>query len=253
MAADLVRPDDGRVVAVRFEEVPDQAPLTDDVTVQTASDLSFEARIAALGADLGVDVEADEIVSHDTKHAVVNVADRRGVDAVVAEHEPLRLRSRLLGDPVDWIVRHAPCDVLLVDNLGYDRPTSVVLSGDGGPYSPLAVSVAGTVAAENGGALSLWYPVDHDATDQYERTMADYRDDISAILAAPIQSEAIRADGGQPSVPDVVVRGGTSATLRSVFDDGPVVPSPGCTTITAYPHESRRPSVARRLFERLTF
>ena len=33
LAADLARPDDGRVVAVRFEEVPDQAPLTERATV----------------------------------------------------------------------------------------------------------------------------------------------------------------------------------------------------------------------------
>jgi amino acid transporter/nucleotide-binding universal stress UspA family protein len=254
IAADLVRPDDGRVVVVRFEEVPDQAPLTGDLTEQSSSDVSYETRIEALSAELDVDVEADEVVSHDTKHAVVNFAANRGVDTVVAEHEPLRLRSRLFGDPIDWVVRHASCDVLLVDNLGYDRPDRVVLSGDGGPYSPLAANVAEALAVANSGGISLWYPAERDEADQYRRTIDGYQSELSEIFSVPVSSESIRADGGRPSNPDVVVRRGTDERLRSaLFDDGPVFPSPGCTTITVYPHETRRPRLARRLLERLTF
>jgi len=254
LAADLVRPDDGRVVAVRFEEIPDQAPLTEEAAVQSSSDISFETRMEALSTEFDVEVEADEIVSHDTKHAVVNFADGRGVDTVVAEHEPLRLRSRLLGDPIDWVVRHAPCDVLLVDNLGYDRPGQVVLSGEGGPYPPLAVNVAEAVAAANDGTISLWYPADPGGSDQRRRTMDDYQSELSGMLSVPVRAESLRTDGGQPSRPDLLVRRGADDRLRNaLFEDRPVFPSPGCTTVTVYPHESRRPGVARRLLERLTF
>jgi amino acid transporter len=254
LAADLVRSDDGRVVVVQFEEVPDQAPLTEGVTIQSSSDRSYETRIESLSTELGVDVEADEVVSHDTKHAVVNFATNRGVDAIVAEHEPLRLRSRVLGDPIDWVVRHATCDVLLVDNLGYDRPGHLSLSGDGGPYPPLAVNVAEAIAAANGSDVSLWYPAERVESDRHERTVTDYQSELSALLSASVRVEPIRADGGQPSDPDVVVRCGSDAGVHSLLlDDRPVLPSPGCTTITVYPHESRRPRFARRLVERLTF
>lgn len=254
LAADLVRPDDGRVVVVRFEEVPDQVPLTEDVTVQSSSDVSYETRIASLSTELNVDIEADEIVSHDTKHAVVNFADNRGVDSIVTEHEPLRLRSRLFGDPIDWVVRHAPCDVFLVDNLGYDQPEHVILSGNGGPYPPLAVNVAEAIAAANEGDISLWYPGDKKGTDEYKRAIDDYQTELSEMLSVPVQVEFIRADGGQPSNPDVVVRRGTDERLRTVlFDDTPVFPRPGCTTVTVYPSESRQSRFTRRLLERLTF
>lgn len=254
IAADLVRSDDGRVVVVRFEEVPDQTPLTEEVTVRSSSDISYETRIESLSTELEVDIEADEIVSHDTKHAVVNFADNRGVDTIVAEHEPLRLRSRLFGDPIDWVVRHAPCDVLLVDNLGYDQPEHVALSGDGGPHPPQAVNVAEAIAVANQGYISIWYPTERKSTDKYKRTIDDYQSELSEILSVPVRVESIRADGGQPSIPDVVVRRGTDERLRSVlFDDYPAFPSPGCITITVYPHKSRRPGFARRLFEHLTF
>lgn len=102
LAADIVGPNDGRVTVVRFEDIPDQAPLTEAATTQSASDISFEARVEELASEVGVTVEADEVVSHDTKHASVNFADHHEVKAILTEYKPLRLRSRLLGDPVDW-------------------------------------------------------------------------------------------------------------------------------------------------------
>jgi nucleotide-binding universal stress UspA family protein len=252
LAADLVRPDGGRVVAVRFEEVPDQMPLTDDMATQSEADISFETRTEALADELGVDVEADEIVSHDTKHAIVNFAEGRGVDTIVAEHEPLRLRSRLGGDPIDWVVRHATCDVLLVDNLGYNEPNRIALSGDGGPYPPLAVTVAGAIAEANGGTISMWHP--GIGTAEQQQTVDDYQSELSAMLSVPVRSEPFRTDGGAPPRPDLLVRRGADDRVRNaLLDDGPTVPNPGCTTITVYPHESRRPSLGRRLLERLTF
>ena len=254
LAADIVRPDEGRVVVVRFEEIPDQAPLTESATVQSSTDRSFETRVEALADDCGVDIEADEIVSHDTKHAIVNFAEGRGVDTILAEHEPLRLRSRVVGDPIDWVVRHAPCDVLLVDNLGYDAPQRVVLSGDGGPYAPLAVNVGEAVAAANEGRVSLWYPTGGDHTDQQQQRVDDYQAELSELLSVPVGAEPIRTDGGQRGQPDLLVRRGPDHRLRSALvDERPTIPSPGCTTVTVYPHESRRPSLPRRLLERLLF
>jgi hypothetical protein len=154
LAPDLVRADDGRLHVVRFQLAPDEMPLTDEVTAQSSAAHSFEARVASLGPELGVELEADEVVSHDTKHAIANLTATRGTDTVAAEHELLRPRSRLFGDPIDWVVRHAP-DVSLVDNVGYDRPDRVALVGDGAPSSPLSVNAAETFAVAHGAALSL--------------------------------------------------------------------------------------------------
>jgi len=252
LAADVVRPQGGNVVVVRFQEIPDQAPLTEDATVQSAADLSFETRTEAFSEEFDVEIEADEVVSHDTKHAVVNVARRRGVDAIVAEHEPLRLRSRLVGDPVDWIVRHAPCDVLLVDNLGYDHPERVALAGNE-TLPPLAVNVAEAAAAPNDGSISLWHP-GGGGPDRNENVTGDYVSELSALLSVPVRSESALTDGGQPSRPDVLVRRGADHRLRAaLFDDRPAFPSPGCTTVTVYPRKSRRSGLGRRAIERFAF
>ncbi|MFC6737344.1 amino acid permease, partial [Halolamina salina] len=189
LGADQVRADDGRVVVVRFEEVPDQAPLTADAAAQSEDDRSFERRMETIGERLGVDVEADEIVSHDTKHAIVNVAERRGVDAIVAEHEPLRLRSRLIGDPIDWVVRHAPCDVLLVDSSAPRTPEKVVVSGENAPFPSTAVTVAEAVAEAHDGGLSLWYP--GDGNGDRAASVEAYRTDLAGMLDVPVEAESI--------------------------------------------------------------
>jgi amino acid transporter len=244
LAADQVRADDGRVVVVRFEEVPDQAPLTEDATVQSTADRSFERRIERLGEEISVNIEADEVVSHDTKHAIVNFAERRGVDAIVAEHEPLRLRSRLFGDPIDWVVRHAPCDVLLVDSADPELPETVAVAAESGPFPPSAVSVAEAVAGAQNSELSLWYPAER--ADSLEK----HRTELSEMLDVPVRTESIRSDRRLPET-DLLIRRGPDHRVRgALFEtDDRFVGARG-TTVTVYPRESRRPPLFRRLLER---
>ncbi|MWG35344.1 amino acid permease [Halomarina oriensis] len=253
LAADLVRDRDGRVEVVRFEEVPDQAPLDGTATAQSPADVAFEERLAALAADLDVPVETGEVVSHDTKHAVVNHAADRGVDTIVAEHERLRLRSRVVGDPIDWVVRHAPCDVVLVENRGYDAPRTVVLESDDGPFDPGTVAVADRLASAAGGQVAFRFGASADPPERAERTLADYQRELAALCSAPVAPASYRTDGGLPPAPDLVVRRGADHRLRgALFDRDPNTP-PACTELTVYPHESGRPGLVRRLLERVVF
>ncbi len=115
------------------------------------------------------------------------------------------------------------------------------------------MNVAEAIAAAGDGHVSLWYPAD-EHTDQQRRTVDDYQSELSELLSVPVRGRSLRTDGGQPFRPDLLVRRGADDRLRSLLQgDGPRFPSPGCTTVTVYPHESSRPSLSRRLLERLTF
>jgi amino acid transporter len=252
LAADLVRSRDGRVVVVQFDEVPDQAPLDHAAEVQSPADVRFEERTEGLSGEFDVDVEYGEIVSHDTKRAIVNFADHRGVDTVVAEHERLRLRSRLLGDPIDWVVRHAPCDVLLVENRGYDAPQNVVLEGDGGPYDPATVAVADAVAGASGGTVTLQFPLSADHPDTRQDTIHAYQDELAGLLSAPVRTADLRTDGGDRTTPDLLVRTGSQRRVQGGRGSHTQTAA-DCTEVTVYPHESRQPGLLRRIAERLVF
>jgi len=251
MAADLVRPHDGRVVVVWFEEVPDQAPLETATEVQSPAEVRFEEQTDDLAVDLDVDVDVGEIVSHDTKHAVVNFAKHRRVDTILAEHERLRLRSRLLGDPIDWVVRHAPCDVLLVDNKGYDRPRVVQLVSDGGPLNPDQVAVADAIASQSGSEVSIDYPDADDSPEQRRRTIEEYRERLAELLSIPIRPA--EPDGDGTSAPDLRIRRGADHRLRGALFDRETREPVDCTEISVHSHESRQPGLVRRLLERFVF
>jgi len=271
MAADLVRPHDGRVVVVWFEEVPDQAPLETATEVQSPAEVRFEEQTSDLAVDLDVDVDVGEIVSHDTKHAIVNFAAHRGVSAIVTEHERLRLRSRLLGDPIDWVVRHAPCDVLLVDNKGYDRPRVVELVSDGGPFNPDQVAVTDAIATENDSEVLLQYPAAARSAEQRERTVEEYRTQLADLLSVPVRvvSSGLDGDESSPSAevedgvspsgtdggesPDLRVRRGADHRFRGALFDREQTTPADYTEITVHPHESRQPGLVRRFLERVVF
>ncbi|QPV61516.1 amino acid permease [Halosimplex litoreum] len=253
MAADVVRPHDGRVVVVWFEEVPDQAPLETATETQSPAEVRFEEQTDDLAVDLDVDVDVGEIVSHDTKHAIVNFAEHRRVDTVLAEHERLRLRSRLVGDPIDWVVRHAPCDVLLVHDEGYDRPELIELVGDGGPFDPDQVAVTEAIATQNGSEVCLGYPETDDSPAQRERTIEEYRERLAELLSVPVRTPSDPATDGGSDRPDLRIRRGADHRLRGALFDREQTRPPTCTEITVYSHESAQPGLVRRFFERVVF
>lgn len=252
-AADLVRSRDGRVVVIRFDEVPDQAPLDHAAEVQSPADVRFEQQTNALAAELDVDVEYGEIVSHDTKRAIVNFAGYRGVSAVVAEHERLRLRSRLLGDPIDWVVRHAPCNVLLIENRGYDRPQQIVLASEGGPYDPTMSAIANSIARETDGQVIFQFPMGDEQPNQRRQTIETYQAELAELFSVPVSMHVLRTDGGDKLPdPDIVIRRGTDNRLRGGSEPHKRT-AVDCTEVTVYPHESRSPGLLRRLVERIVF
>ena len=72
-----------------------------------------EAR--ALGADHGVEVHGDVVRARSIGHAIVDEAERRGSDLVVLGSSPRwRRQSRFFSPTVDFVLRNAPCEVLVV-------------------------------------------------------------------------------------------------------------------------------------------
>lgn len=91
---------------------PLEGPLPDDVAARVRASLE-EAR--ALGEDHGVEVRTDVVRARSIGHAIVEQARARGVDAVLLGSSPRwRRQSRAFSPTVDYVVRRAPCQVLVV-------------------------------------------------------------------------------------------------------------------------------------------
>ncbi|MFP4188948.1 MAG: universal stress protein [Halobacteriales archaeon] len=258
----LARGRDGMVHAVRFDEVPDQAPL-EKVSEQTEGDVSFEERMEETCEGLGVEVEYAEVVSHDTKHAVVNRAKEENADAVVVERRPERLHTSVFDDEVGWLRRHAPCDVVELEDRGLEDVETVAVVSDRGPYDPAKVAVADAVAAESDASVELLFAVDPDAPPQQRETVGEYLAELESSFSSPVSSKVVEGgdralalvDATEESDADIVVVGAGDGGMKAAIFDEPserVIEGVDATAI-GVKGEDVKPGRLRRFVESRVF
>ena len=91
---------------------PLEGPLPEDVRRRAEESLA-EAR--ALGEENGVEIVTRTVVARSIGHAIVEDARDTGADLIVLGSSPRwRRQSRFFSPTVDHILRHAPCEVLVV-------------------------------------------------------------------------------------------------------------------------------------------
>ena len=89
-----------------------EGPLPEDVARRVDASLE-EARL--LGEDHGVEVNTGVVRARSIGYAIVEEARARDVDLIVLGSAPRwRRQSRFFSPTVDFVLRHAPCEVLVV-------------------------------------------------------------------------------------------------------------------------------------------
>ncbi len=259
--ADGVVDDDGTVVAVQFDAVPDQQPLAYASNETTTADLEFERRTDVIAGDLDSPVEYGEVVSHDRERAVVNAARDLDADLLVLDDRESFGDRGLLTDGTDWIEDHAACDTVSVQLDPDASPETVTLVATQGPYDPLKVRVGTALAAATGADLRLVYPVAADAAEEQVAALREYHDDLATVSDVPTTSTFVEASDlenavatGETGVVLMTNEGGLLARTDEVrqraraaaerADEG---------LIEVYPGDGeRRPGLLDRLLERVT-
>jgi basic amino acid/polyamine antiporter, APA family len=126
----LAKAGEAEIEALYVVRVPRRFPLEGalppDVAAAAAGAL---AEAEALGDDHGVVVHSEVVSSRSIGHAIVAEATRRKVDVIVMGSSPRwRRQSRFFSPTVDHVLRHAPCQVVVVA-----FPEGVFEEGVGGP------------------------------------------------------------------------------------------------------------------------
>jgi len=89
-----------------------EGPLPPDVAARVDASLE-EARL--LGVDHGVEVRTDVVRARSIGHAILEEAKARNADLIVLGSSPRwRRQSRFFSPTVDFVLRRAPCEVLVV-------------------------------------------------------------------------------------------------------------------------------------------
>jgi APA family basic amino acid/polyamine antiporter len=112
----LAKESGASIEAITVVRVPRRYPLEGELPPDVAArvDASLEeARL--LGEDHGVEVRTDVIRARSIGHAIVDEATARGADVIVLGSSPRwRRQSRFFSPTVDFVLRKAPCEVLVV-------------------------------------------------------------------------------------------------------------------------------------------
>jgi APA family basic amino acid/polyamine antiporter len=104
------------IEAITVVRVPRKYELEGELPPEVAArvDSSLE-EARALGLDYGVEVHGDVVRARSIGHAIVDEAGRRNADLIVLGSSPRwRRQSRFFSPTVDFVLRRAPCEVLVV-------------------------------------------------------------------------------------------------------------------------------------------
>jgi nucleotide-binding universal stress UspA family protein len=103
------------VVAIHVIRVPLDQPLDAELHDQQERAAESLSEASALGADLGVEVEVQSIRARSIGEAIVKAAEETGADLIVLGSSPRwRRQSRFFSPTVDYVLRKAPAEVLVV-------------------------------------------------------------------------------------------------------------------------------------------
>ena len=103
------------VVALHVIRVPLDQPLDAELFEQEERAAASIAEATALGADLGVPVEGRSIRARSIGEAIVKASEETGADLIVLGSSPRwRRQSRFFSPTVDYVLRKAPAEVLVV-------------------------------------------------------------------------------------------------------------------------------------------
>ena len=257
LATDLARTREGGVRVAQFDESPDQTPLPQSASELTEADRAFEARMADRATDSTMPIRYGEVVSHDTRHAIVNYAAEVGADTLVIERSTGS--GTLLGSDSDWIESHAPCTVIEASNLDHDAVGRVGVVTDEGPFDPAKVALADALAAATGATVTFYVPLGADPAESRRNTTDDYLSELSALCEAPVETRVVESDADDAvelaarDADVLVVNGVQRGLIDRLFARGsdPTTVGPEHGTLVVYgasqPGRLRR-AVERRLF-----
>ncbi len=147
LAGTLVRPEGGKVIALRVITVPSQLPLSDG-SIKAEADQMLLDRAIDQATKEEFRVQIMTRVSRSIAEGILDTAREEDVDQILVGWSggEIRSLSKSMGPVLDPIVKDAPCDVLIVKGFNWTGIRSILVPSAGGPNSPIGAQLASVLS-----------------------------------------------------------------------------------------------------------
>ncbi len=171
-ACPIARAHDGRVVVLAVVNVPRQLPIHEGLRFVHHKDRLF--RVAREHASsYGVPCDCEVIVAHHIYDGILSASRRLRPDLLLMGWKGYtNTRERIFGEVSDHVIRHAPCDLMLLKIGRRLERERVLLPTAGGPHARLAAEFLGILSHAEPMNVTACYVVPPDASRE-ERDQAD--------------------------------------------------------------------------------
>lgn len=178
----MARERGGRVIAVAVVNVPQQLPVHEGMRfLQQKEPLLELAR--QYGAEHGMEIGTDLIIAHRIQDGILAAARNHAADLLVMGWKGFtNTRERLFGEVTDQVIRHAPCDLMVLKSVEGAKFRSALFPTAGGPHAQLAAEFLGDLADELDMSVTAAYVVPPDASAEAKAKAEGWMDEALASM-----------------------------------------------------------------------
>lgn len=178
----------GRKLEVLYvTEFPEQMLLA-DVIEEDHQSIALSRRIHVMADEENVNLEYDEVVTHDVVKTIHGVSDRLHCEWVVMESARRRTRGITFQNQLGWLQDHLPCNLAVFKDAGVRYIRQILVYAEPGPHDSLVVSVADHLAGIYGAKLSFVCYQRSDEEPINIQAQVDYIDQIRELCANPTET-----------------------------------------------------------------
>jgi uncharacterized hydrophobic protein (TIGR00271 family) len=158
LAGTLVRPEGGKVIALRVVTVPSQLPLSDGRIEAEANRVLLDQAIDQATKE-EFRVQTMTRVSRSIADGILDTAREEDVDQILVGWSGGETRSisKSMGPVLDPVIKDAPCDVLIVKGENWKDLRSILVPTAGGPNAPIGARLASTLSLSTGAVVTGIY------------------------------------------------------------------------------------------------
>ena len=177
------------LVAYSVVEVPRQLPIHEGLRFRQHREGLLKAA-REHGALRRMELETDLVVAHRAGDGILSGARRyRGDCLVMGWKGHTDTRDRIFGEVADQVIRHAPCDLVLLKVEGTEPPKRCLFPTAGGTHARLAAEMLNTLAPAFGMEVTVCYVVEPGATEETRRQAHVWIEKTLEILQVDIDVE----------------------------------------------------------------